>query len=146
MLGSIVRYIRAATRLTGDIMRRETSSAPRSGRPRGVRLLLVAGGLVLLALLGAWSVMGIMALMEQGHPLRAAVLAMAPFLLVLLGARIIAVNWQAADTAAGRANAPADALEQTGNWGVGGPSMREPGSTGVWPARSVDRRYEERES
>lgn len=101
---------------------------------------------MLLALLGAWSVMGIMALMEQGHPLRAAFLAMAPFLLVLLGARIIAVNWQVADTTAGRRNAPPDSLEQTGNWGVGGPSMREPGSTGVWPARSVDRRYEERES
>jgi hypothetical protein len=108
-------------------------------------LLLVGLGLLCLALLGAWSVMGIMALMEQGHPLRAAALAMAPFLLVLLAARIIAINWQAADPVEGRPNAPPDGLEQTGNWGVGGPSMREPGSTGVWPTRSVDRRYEEGE-
>ena len=36
--------------------------------------------------------------------------------------------------------------DQTGIWGVGGPSMREPGSTGVWPARRVDRRYEDRDN
>jgi hypothetical protein len=40
---------------------------------------------------------------------------------------------------------PPDADEGTGIWGVGGPAMREPGSTGTWPSRSIDRRYEERE-
>lgn len=119
--------------------------ASRTFGPRGVRLIMVSFGLVCLAALGAWSVMGIMALFAQGHPLRAAFLAMAPLLLVLLGARIIAMNWQPADPGAGRPAASPDGNDQTGNWGVGGPSMREPGSTGVWPARRVDRRYEDRD-
>ena len=119
--------------------------AARKVGPRGVRLIMVSLGLLFMALLGAWSMMGIMALFNAGHPLRAAFLAMAPLLLVLLGARVIAMNWQPAEPEAGRPAAPPEANEQTGNWGVGGPSMREPGSTGVLPARSVDRRYDERE-
>ncbi len=125
-------------------MSKESRSASRAARPRGVRLLLVGCGLLVMAGLGAWSLMGIMALLQQGHPLRAAFLAVAPVLLVLVGARIIALSWQAPDPSAGPPGAP-DANDQTGNWGVGGPSMREPGSTGVWPARSVDRRYEQRD-
>ncbi len=126
-------------------MSTETRSATRSGGPRGARLALVSSGLVFIALLGAWSVMGIIAMFGQGHPLRAAFLAMALVLLLLLSMRIIALNWRAVDTAAERAGAPPDGNDQTGNWGVGGPSMREPGSTGVWPARNVDRRYEDRD-
>ena len=109
-----------------------------------MRLALVGAGLLVMAVLGALSMMGIVALFDQGHPLRAALLAMAPLLLLLLGARIIALNWQAADPSAGPPSTPPDG-DQTGNWGVGGPSMREPGSTGAWPTRNVDRRYEERD-
>lgn len=124
-------------------MDKEAPSASRSGRPRGMRLALVAAGLFVIAVLGALSAMGIVALFGQGHPLRAAFLAMAPLLLLLLSVRIIALNWQAGDRSAGTPSAPPDGNDQTGNWGVGGPSMREPGSTGVWPARNVDRRYEQ---
>jgi hypothetical protein len=120
--------------------------ASRKVGPRGVRLILVSLGLIFMALLGALSVMGIMALFNAGHPLRAAFLAMAPLLLVLLGARIIAMNWQPTEPGAERPAAPPDGTDQTGNWGVGGPSMREPGSTGVWPTRKVDRRYDERDT
>jgi hypothetical protein len=126
-------------------MSNEARSASRSGRPRGVRLALVTCGLVVLAVLAALSVMGIITLFEQGHPLSAAFLAMAPLLLLLLGARIIALNWQGGGSSTGPPNAPPEGNDPTGNWGVGGPSMREPGSTGVWPARHVDRRYEERD-
>ncbi len=123
-------------------MNKESQSASRGGRPRGMRLFAVAGGLLVMAVLGALSVMGIVALFNQGHPLRAAFLAMAPLLLLLLGARIIALNWQAREPGSVPPGTSADGNDQTGNWGVGGPSMREPGSTGAWPARRVDRRYE----
>ncbi len=126
-------------------MSKESRSASRLVGPRGVHLILVSCGLVGLAVLGALSVMGISALFNQGHPLRAAFLAMAPLLLLLLGARLIGLYWRPADPNAERPSAPPDGTDQTGNWGVGGPSMREPGSTGVWPARRVDRRYEERD-
>jgi hypothetical protein len=126
-------------------MSTETRSAARSLGPRGARLALLSSGLLFMALLGAWSVMGIMAMFEQGHPLRAATLAMALVLLLLLSLRIISVNWRAVDPAAEHSGASPDGNDQTGNWGVGGPSMREPGSTGVWPARNIDRRYEDRD-
>jgi hypothetical protein len=113
--------------------------------PRGVHLILVSCGLVGLAVLGALCVMGISAMFNQGHPLRAAALAMAPVLLMLLGAHLIAMYRRSGDPNAERPSAPPDGTDQTGNWGVGGPSMREPGSTGVWPARKVDRRYEQRD-
>jgi hypothetical protein len=69
---------------------------------------------------------------------------MAVLLLLLLSVRVIALNWRAVGPIGGP-GAPPDGNDQTGNWGVGGPSMREPGSTGVWPARQVDRRYEDRD-
>ena len=72
-------------------MSKESRSASRLVGPRGVHLILVSCGLVGLAVLGALSVMGISALFNQGHPLRAAFLAMAPLLLLLLGARLIGV-------------------------------------------------------
>jgi uncharacterized membrane protein len=126
-------------------MSKESRSASRTVGPRGIRLILVSCGLLLLAVLGALSVLGISAMFNQGHPLRAGFLALAPVLLLLLGARIIALNWRPEDPNAERPGASADGTDQTGNWGVGGPSMREPGSTGVWPARKFDRRYEERD-
>lgn len=126
-------------------MSKESHWVSRSVGPRGVRLALVGFGLVVMAVLGALSVMGIVALFGQGHPVRAAFLAMAPLLLVLLGARIIALNWHTPDPSAGPPGTLPDGSDQTGNWGVGGPSMREPGSTGAWPTRNVDRRYEERD-
>jgi hypothetical protein len=124
-------------------MSKESHSASLSGGPRGVRLALLSSGLVFMAVLGVWSVMGIIALFQQGNPLRAAFLAMAALLLLLLSMRVIALNWRAMDPIAGQPGAPTDGSDQTGNWGVGGPSMREPGSTGAWPARDVDRRYED---
>jgi uncharacterized membrane protein YcjF (UPF0283 family) len=126
-------------------MSEESHSASRNGRPRGVRLALLSSGLVFMAVLGAWSVMGIIALFQQGHALRAALLSVVALLLLLLSVRVIALNWRAVDPIAERPSVPPDGNDQTGNWGVGGPSMREPGSTGVWPARHVDRRYQEQD-
>jgi uncharacterized membrane protein YcjF (UPF0283 family) len=108
-----------------------------------VRLVLLSSGLVFMAALGTWSVMGIVSQYQQGNPWRAAALATAALLLLLLSLRLIFLNWRAMDPMAVRPIAPADAIDQTGNWGVGGPSMREPGSTGAWSTREVDRRYEE---
>ena len=126
-------------------MSKESHSATGSVGPRGVRLALVSSGLVFMVLLGAWAVIETVATYQQGHPLRSALLAMAALLLLLLTWRVIAMNWRALDTSEQSTSAPPDGSDQTGIWGVGGPSMREPGSTGVWPARNVDRRYEDRD-
>jgi hypothetical protein len=96
-----------------------------------------------MAVLAAWSVRGVSAMYQQGHPLRAACLAAAALLLLVLSMRVISLNWRAMDPLAERLSAPPDGTDPTGNWGVGGPSRREPGSTGAWPTRNFDRRYEE---
>ena len=124
-------------------MSKEPHSTSLSGSPRGVRLALLSSGLVFMAVLGAWSVMGIIGVFQHGNSLRAALLAVVALLLLLLSMRAIALNWRAMDPMAERPGAPTDGSDQTGNWGVGGPSMREPGSTGAWPVRDVDRRYED---
>ncbi|MGH8253704.1 MAG: hypothetical protein ACRES2_06660, partial [Steroidobacteraceae bacterium] len=94
-----------------------------------------------VALIGGWAALSVGAAWRAGHYFKAFADAAIALLLVLLSLRIMAVNWRAtrADEAA-----PAvlpDGNDQTGIWGVGGPSMREPGSTGVFLSRrSTDRR------
>ena len=146
MLGAIVRSIRTALRFMGtEIMSKESHSASGIVGPRGVRLALVSSGLLFMVLLGAWAAIETAAMYQQGHPVRSALLAMVALLLLLLTWRVIGMNWRAMDTLQQPPGAPPDGSDQTGIWGVGGPSMREPGSTGVWPARNVDRRYEDRD-
>ena len=128
-----------------EIMNRESQSAMRRVGPRGVRLVLVSSGVVFMALMGAWAVSTVIAMYQSGHPLRGAFLAMAALLLLLLTLRVIALNWRAVGRLAEQPSALPDGSDQTGIWGVGGPSMREPGTTGAWPVRNVDRRYENRD-
>ena len=124
-------------------MNRQSRSASTNGSARGVRLILLSSGLVFTAALGLWSIMGVITQVHQGNLFRAAVLCVVALLLLLLSLRLIVLNWRAIDPVAAPPGVPAEPIDQTGNWGVGGPSMREPGSTGVWPAREVDRRYEQ---
>lgn len=126
-------------------MTKESQSAIRTVGPRGVRLALLSSGVVFMALLGGWAMVGIIAVFEAGHPLRSLFLAMVAILLLSLTVRVIAMNWRAMHEPAGQPIAPPDGNDQTGIWGVGGPSMREPGSTGGWQVRNFDRRYENRD-
>ena len=120
----------------------ETFRAPTGSGRRAVRLLGLAIGVASMAAMGAWAAVTIVALMQAGHPLRGALLGIATLLLLLLALLIAAAQWRKVREPA-RPLLPSDGSEQTGNWGVGGPSMREPGTTGNWPARRVDRRYED---
>ena len=118
------------------------SESARPTSPRGVRLLLASSGLAFMGLLGLWSATQVIGAFHQGRTLRAAALAVVSVLLLLLSVRIIALNWRAVSPSERGLGETPDGVDQTGNWGVGGPSMREPGSTGMWPTRKVDRRYE----
>lgn len=111
--------------------------------PRGARLALLASGTVFMALISIWASVEVMAAWRAGHGLRAVSEGVIALLLLALSLRIMAVNWRATCAAQDRPVVLADGNEQSGVWGVGGPSMREPGSTGAWPMRGVDRRYED---
>lgn len=116
-------------------------TGPGSSR-RLLRALWLTLGLAALALVGAWAAVEISDLMQSGHPLRGALLGGATLLLLMLGLLVASAQWRGKEPPRRRTLAPPDAADQTGVWGVGGPSMREPGNTGNWSTRKVDRRYE----
>ena len=106
---------------------------------RWARVALLVIGILFIGLICSWAALGVTAAWRTGHELKALVDAAIALLLVLLSLRIMAVNWRATRHPP---EAPAllpDSNEQTGIWGVGGPSMREPGQTGVFPPRRPDR-------
>jgi len=107
---------------------------------RWARLALVVIGVVFIALIGSWAAIGVASAWRGGHEFKALADGAIALLLVSLSVRIMAVNWRATRHAPDPSAAPPDIAEQTGVWGVGGPGMREPGQTGVFPPRRPDRR------
>ena len=110
--------------------------------PRGARLALLITGLIFVLLVGGWAVVEGSAAWRAGHLWRSSMIGGVALLLMVLSQRIMVVNWRATRAADSSVVVLPDGNDQTGVWGVGGPSMREPGTTGAWPIRSVDRRYE----
>jgi hypothetical protein len=122
------------------------SSRPQAGTSRRLlRALWLALGVAMMALVGAWAAVMISDLMQSGHPLRAALLGGLALLLLVMGLLVAGAQWRGPPPPRRRPVLPPDGGDQTGIWGVGGPSMREPGNTGNWPTRGVDRRYENRQ-
>ena len=110
---------------------------------RWARLALICIGVVFVALICIWAAANVVAAWRGGHTLRALADGAIAALLVTLSLRIMTVNWRATRPSGDSPIATADSADQSGVWGVGGPSMREPGSTGAWPMRGIDRRYED---
>lgn len=123
-------------------MTRKSSRTGVGSRRRAVRLAWLAIAVAIMALIGAWAAVEVADLMQAGHPLRGAALAMGTMFLMLLGLLVAAAQWRDTPRSGERPILPPDGSDQTGIWGVGGPSMREPGTTGNWRAPRVDRRYE----
>ena len=111
--------------------------------PRGARLALVSTGVLFITLIAGWSWVAISAALAAGHGGRAAAVAAVALGLAALSLRIMRLNWRATREAEEQPITLPDGNDQTGIWGVGGPSMREPGSTGAFQInRAFDRRYE----
>lgn len=111
---------------------------------RSIQLLVLASGLAFMVLVAGWTVLRIMALLRSGLGVRATLLGLALLVVFAAWLRVISLNWSAAQEERSERDmpvTPADADEGTGIWGVGGPAMREPGHTGTWPRRMIDRRY-----
>ena len=125
-------------------MQTESHWASQRFGARGARLALVVSGLIFMILMGGWAVIETLSAWRLGHTLRGVLIGAVALLLIFLSQRILALNWRATRAAEDRPALPPDGNDQSGVWGVGGPSMREPGSTGAWPIRAIDRRYEDR--
>jgi hypothetical protein len=107
---------------------------------RGARLALIVVGVAFIALICGWAAFSVAAAWRTDHHFKAVTDVAIALLLVLLSLRIMAVNWRATRASDAQPAVLPDGNEQTGIWGVGGPSMREPGSTGVFLSRrSTDR-------
>lgn len=126
----------------GQGMARKSSRAGTGSGRRAVRLAWLAFAVATMALIGAWTAAKVAAMVQAGHPLRGAALAMGTMVLMLLGLLVAAARWRGTSRSGEPPVLPPDGSDQTGIWGVGGPSMREPGSTGSWPVQRLDRRYE----
>jgi hypothetical protein len=113
--------------------------------PSRSRVLWLVPVVALMALVAAWAVVLVAEFMQSGHPLRALLLAGITLMFLVLGLVAAAPLWRGAAKLRRRPVITPDAGDPTGIWGVGGPSMREPGNTGNWPTRGVDRRYENRQ-
>ena len=118
----------------------------RLGR-RSMRLLVLASGMFCMVLVAGWTVVRIMILWRSDLGVRATLLGLALLLVFGVWLRVMSLNWQALGDAETHAieESPVtvpDPDDGTGIWGVGGPAMREPGSTGTWPRRVIDRRYD----
>jgi multisubunit Na+/H+ antiporter MnhB subunit len=108
---------------------------------RGARVALIGSCAVFMILIGGWAAYAIMAALRAGLALRGILIALGTFLLLLLALRVMSLNWRVTRAR----DAPPEGSEPTGVWGVGGPSMRVPGSTGVYRTPTADRRYENRD-
>ena len=119
------------------------SEAKAGSRRRWLRALRLSLGVLTLAVAGALAAVECSELMQNGHPLRAVLLGGVTLLILMLAVMVGSAQSRAREPPRRRRILPPDAADQTGVWGVGGPSMREPGSTGNWSKRKFDRRYED---
>jgi hypothetical protein len=108
---------------------------------RGASLALLGSGGLFMLLLGGWSAYAVIAALRAGLALRGILIGLGSLLLLLVALRVMSLNWWVT-RAQSMPPATPDGNEQTGIWGVGGPSMREPGSTGAYRVHTADRRYE----
>jgi hypothetical protein len=111
--------------------------------PSRSRLLWLALGVALMVLVATWAAVLVADMVQSGRPLRAALLGGLTLMLLVMGLVVAAAQWRGAAGPRRRPVIQPDAGDPTGIWGVGGPSMREPGNTGNWPTRRIDRRYED---
>ena len=103
-------------------MTRRSKRAEAGAGRRAVRLAWLAFAVAIMALIGAWVAVEVAAMMQSGHPLRGAALAMGTMFLMLLGLLVAAAQWRGAGHSAERPILPPEGSDQTGIWGVGGPS------------------------
>jgi hypothetical protein len=109
---------------------------------RGSRYVLAGLVLAAVALIALWAWAEVGAAWVGGHRLRAGGSLIVAVLMVVVALRLLLVNWR------GSARAPTSSTSvtgsgadddsdygQTGVWGVGGPSVREPGNTVVLAPR-----------
>ncbi|HMD59766.1 MAG TPA: hypothetical protein VKG66_08275 [Steroidobacteraceae bacterium] len=101
--------------------------------PVGARIVLLVAAVLLAAVIVICGALIVLEAMRAGLPWRALLCGVLDLLALGLWLRIVRTRWRQL-----RALPPPDSVgEPTGIWGVGGPGVRVPGSTGKF---RIDRR------
>jgi hypothetical protein len=98
----------------------------------GARWVWLLIGLVYVGFVAGGSVVMILHALRLDRWLRALLLTVAALLALGLWLRIWLINWRSL-----QADWPPIRPEDTGIWGVGGPGIRQPGATGIFPKAKV---------
>jgi hypothetical protein len=104
--------------------------------PKGARAAWLLLGVLYVGFVGGTSTVMIMRAVRGGEWLRPMFIAAIALLALGLWVRIWIINWRSLQS-----DWPPIRPEDTGIWGVGGPGIRQPGGTGIFPrakSRSPD--------
>ncbi|MGA3156629.1 MAG: hypothetical protein ABSE43_03570 [Steroidobacteraceae bacterium] len=100
--------------------------------PRAARALWLLLGLLYVGFVGGSSTVMIVHALRAGRWLRPLLIAALGLLALGLGLRIWIIHWRSLQS-----DWPPIKPEDTGIWGVGGPGIRQPGGTGIFPKAKV---------
>jgi hypothetical protein len=101
--------------------------------PRGAKLAIVLSGLLYFILIVGGGALIVVDGWQSDRTLRAVTIGGLALIALLIWVRIVLANWRAINAQSENPDIPrlTGGNEDTGIWGVGGPGMREPGSTGI---------------
>jgi hypothetical protein len=101
--------------------------------PRGAKLAIVVSGLLYFVLIVGGATLILVDGWQTGRAIRSLVIGGLAMIALVLWIRIVLANWRAINSRSEEVEVPrlTNNNEDTGIWGVGGPAMREPGSTGI---------------
>lgn len=103
--------------------------------PRGAKLAILVSGFLYVVLIVGGASLILLDGWQGGHVWRSLFIGALAVVALLIWLRIVMTNWRAIDSRFDPRDippvAPDGTGEDTGIWGVGGPAMREPGSTGI---------------
>jgi hypothetical protein len=100
------------------------------GPQRGRQVLLVLAILSLLAIVAVGALLVLDGLRHE-RKLQAMGIGLLAIMAIVLWLRVVRARWLSLQI---ETYVPPSASEETGIWGVGGPGMRTPGSTGIYTA------------
>jgi hypothetical protein len=100
--------------------------------PSGARWVWLLIGLLYVGFVAGSSVVMILHALRADQWLRVILIAVTALLALGLWLRIWLINWRSL-----QADWPPIRPEDTGIWGVGGPGIRQPGATGIFPKAKV---------
>lgn len=98
----------------------------------GARRAWILIGVLYVALVSASGLVMLMRAIREDRGFRSSLIIVVVLVALALWLRIWVINWRSLQM-----DWPRIRTEETGIWGVGGPGIRQPGATGVFPRAKI---------